>query len=365
VTLIVNTPQPFEASPGLVRGVAPAGTHHVTLYAHGREIARTWLHRGKRRFVIAAPGLPTGDQTIDVAAYSRTGRRLGQTRVANVYGLPAAAFTLRPATTTDGAVQRALSGLRSQPGATDGVWVVDLRTGRGASWNAGAQLPAASTLKLAILMTVLSREAGSPTLSSAWPTERRLVFDSSNRAANELLVRIGGSTVGGSAEVNRLAAALGATRTDMFGGYLLEPGEDRRAGRASPFAAPPALPTEQPYLPRGKRTTAHDLGVMLSALMLAAAGRGPAIRQGISPHEARVALWLLLHARYPGLVQPNTPYRVAHKAGWLGQVQHDGTLVFRTRGTLLAAIMTYRAGGVSYTASRAYAARVLRLAARL
>jgi len=175
-------------------------------------------------------------------------------------------------------------------------------------------------------------------------------------------VRIGGSTVGGSLSVNRLASALGATRTDMFGGYLLEPGEDRRA---RPFAAPPALPIEQPSLPRGKQTTAHDLGVMLSSLMLAAAGRGPAIRQGISPHEARVALWLLLHARYPGLVQPNTPYRVAHKAGWLGEVQHDGSLVFRTRGTLLVAILTYRAGGVSYPASRAYAARVLRLAARL
>ena len=128
--LIVNTPQPFEASPGLVRGVAPAGTHHVTLYAHGRQIARTWLHEGQRRFLIAPRGLPAGDQTIDVAAYSRKGRRLGQARVANVYGLPAAAFTLRPATTTDGAVQRALSGLRSQPGATDGVWAVDLRTGQ-------------------------------------------------------------------------------------------------------------------------------------------------------------------------------------------------------------------------------------------
>ncbi len=271
---------------------------------------------------------------------------------------------LRPVTRTDGAVQRGLSRLRSQAGATDGVWVVDLRTGRGASWNAGAQLPAASTLKLAILLTLLSRESGSPTQSSAWPTEERMVFDSSNEAANELLARIGGSTVGGSADVNRLASALGATRTDMFGGYEVEPGEDRRAAPA-PFAAPPALPTEQPSLPRGKRTTAHDLGMLLSALMQAAAGRGPAVRQGISPHEARVALWLLLHARYPGLVQPNTPYRVAHKAGWLGEVQHDGTLVFRTRGTLLAAIMTYRAGGVSYTASRAYAARVLRLAAKL
>jgi beta-lactamase class A len=266
-------------------------------------------------------------------------------------------------TRTDGAVQHALSTLR-EPGATTGVWVADLHTGRGASWNAGAQLPAASTLKLAILMTLLARESEDPPRSSAWSTEERLVFDSSNRAANELLARIGGSTLSGSAAVNAFVATLGATRTDMFGGYLLEPGEDRRAA-PSPFSTPPALPTEQPSLPRGKRTTAHDLGVMLHALLLAAAGRGPAVRQGLSPHEARVALWLLLHARYPGLVRPNTPFPVAHKAGWLGDVQHDGTLVFRTRGTLLLAVMTYGAGGVSYTASRAYVARVLRLAARL
>src|SRR5262249_58957325 len=114
-----------------------------------------------------------------------------------------------------------------------------------------------------------------------------------------------------------------------------------------------------------KRTTAHDVGVLLQALILASAGRGPAVRQGISPHEARVALWLLLHARYPGLVRPNTPYPVGHKAGWLGQVQHDGALVFRPRGTLLAVDMTYDAGGVSYTASRPYAAPVLRPAPRL
>jgi beta-lactamase class A len=357
VPLIVTTPLPYEASPGLVRGTAPAGTHHVTLYAHGKEVARTWLHEGQRRFAIAARGLPSGDQTIAVAAYTRKGTRLGQVRVSNVYGLPAASFTLRPVTTTDGYVQRVLSTLRL-PGATTGVWVADLRTGRGASWNAGARLPAASTLKLAVLMTLLSRESEDPTRSSAWSTEERLVLDSSNRAANELLARIGGSTVGGSAYVNRFVASLGATGTDMFGGYLLEPG-DRRA------APPPSPPTEQPSLPRGKVTTAHDLGVLLNALLLAAAGRGPAIHQGISPHEARVALWLLLHARYPGLVRPNTPFPVAHKAGWLPKVQHDGTLVFRARGPLLLAIMTYSPGGVSYSASRAYAARVLRLAARL
>jgi beta-lactamase class A len=364
VPLIVTTPQPYEASPGLVRGTAPAGTHHVTLYAHGRVVARTWLHHGQRRFVIAAHGLPAGDQTLDVRAYTRRGRRLGLVRVANVYGLPAASWKLRPVTRTDGAVQRALRSLRSEPGATDGVWVADLRTGRGASWNAGAQLPAASTLKLAVLMTLFARESEDPPRSSAWSTELSMVLDSSNRAADTLLVRIGGSTSGGGAMVNSLVASLGATRTDMYGGYLLEPGEERR-GAVDPFSAPPALPTEQPGLPAGKRTTAHDLGVLLNALLLASAGRGPAIRQGISPHEARVALWLLLHARYPGLVQPNTPFPVAHKAGWLGNVQHDGTLVFRARGPLVAAILTYRAGGVSYTASRAYAARVLRLAARL
>jgi len=75
-----------------------------------------------------------------------------------------------------------------------------------------------------------------------------------------------------------------------------------------------------------------------------------------------VALWLLIHARYPGLVREATVAPVAHKAGWLGNLQHDAALIFTPRGTLVCVILTEAPGGVSYTSSRAYGARVVHLA---
>jgi hypothetical protein len=55
---------------------------------------------------------------------------------------------------------------------------------------------------------------------------------------------------------------------------------------------------------------------------------------------------------------------VAHKAGWLDIVQHDASLVFTPHGILVLVIMTQGSGGVSYPDSRAYGARVLRLAVK-
>ena len=92
---------------------------------------------------------------------------------------------------------------------------------------------------------------------------------------------------------------------------------------------PPTTVIEQPSFPCCKYTTAHDLGTLLVSLMLASTGHGPARRLGISAREARVALWLLLHAGYPGLVRPASAFPVGHKAGWLPNMQHDAALVFK------------------------------------
>ena len=95
--------------------------------------------------------------------------------------------------------------------------------------------------------------------------------------------------------------------------------------------------------------------------MEAAGGRGKARRQGISRHEARVAIYLLIHARYTGLVRPNVGDVVGHKAGWLGGVEHDNALIFTPRGTVVAVFMS-QGGGVGLSGSGRYAGRVLRLA---
>jgi hypothetical protein len=261
----------------------------------------------------------------------------------------------------DDAVQHVLAGLPARTGVSSAAWVRDLASGRAAAYNAGAHYPAASTAKLAILLGVLAREEGDPLRSPAWWLERSLVLDSSNRAANELLPR-----AGGAAAVDALARGLGATGTFVCCGYLLEPGEKRRHLTEHAFRAPlpPATVVDQPVFPCCKYTTAHDLGTLLVSLMLASTGHGPALRLGITAREARVALWLLVHASYPGLVRPSSPFPVGHKAGWLPDIQHDAALVFTPHGTLIAVFMNYSARGVSYARVRDAARAVVRLALR-
>ena len=67
---------------------------------------------------------------------------------------------------------------------------------------------------------------------------------------------------------------------------------------------------------------------------------------------------------YPGLFAPGTPFAVAHKAGWLPDVQHDAAVVFTPQGPLVAVALNYAASGVSYGASEAYGSALLRIAAR-
>jgi beta-lactamase class A len=230
------------------------------------------------------------------------------------------------------------------------VWAAGLEPGSAAaSWNAGSVFTGASTLKLAILICAFARDASDPISSGMFSTYQQMILDSSNEAADSVLTRFGGSTSGGGALVENCIRTLGATNTIMYGGYSIE------------AVAPPVLAEDPPSIAYGKHTTAHDLGMLLVALAQAASGRGPAHTLGLTGRKARVALWLLIHAHYPGLVREATSAPVGHKAGWLGNLQHDAALVFTPKGTLVEVIMTEASGGVSYTSSRAYGARVTRL----
>ena len=83
------------------------------------------------------------------------------------------------------------------PGAA-AVYVENLGTGATAAWNAQATFPAASTLKLAIAVTALSRVDGPPRPGTSLDGLLRQMLDASdNEAANRLLVSLGGSTSGG------------------------------------------------------------------------------------------------------------------------------------------------------------------------
>jgi hypothetical protein len=359
IALTLTAPLAYEANPGIVQGIAPRGTTALRVLADGHSVRVLQMTSGRRAFLVGPIGLPPRDLTLTVQALE--GKRVvASARVEHVFGLPAAAARVAPPRTVDARWQRRVASLPARTGVSSAAWVRDLGSGSTAAYNAGAHFPAASTIKLAILLGVLARERTDPVRSSSWPLELALLLNSSNRAANALLPR-----AGGAAGVDSVARGLGATATLTCCGYLLEEGERAIAPatvRRRPL--PPSTIVDQPAFPCCKYTTAHDLGSLLVSLVLAAAGHGPALRQGITAREARVALWLLLHAGYPGLVRPAVAFPVGHKAGWLPDIQHDAALVFAPRGTLVAVFMNYSPGGVSYARVRAAAGGVVRLALR-
>jgi beta-lactamase class A len=173
-----------------------------------------------------------------------------------------------------------------------------------------------------------------------------MLVASDNDAANELEAWLGGSVLAGSDRVNETMGALGLRDSLMYGGY-----ESPRR----PAAAAPPIPVRvesQPVFAEGKYTTAADLAGLARALYLAAAGKGPLLRLGVSGSEARHLLWLLAQVpdrgklgRYLG---PGTT--LFHKAGWLPGARHDNGIVVTDDGAFVAAVLTWRSASADVLA---------------
>jgi beta-lactamase class A len=347
---VLSAPAPYEANAGIFSGRAPRGTTMIRVLVDGKRLHRFALRRGQTRFSFGPTGLPPRDVTIQVR-FLRDGALIGRRVVTPVFGLPAASWRVVSPRRVDAEAQRALRNSRSAPGVSSAVWTAAIAPGgASASWNAGALFSGASTLKLAILICTLAQDQADPVTSGLFSTYQQMILDSSNEAADAVLTRLGGGTSGGGERVEVCIRQLGTTNTIMYGGYTIS------------ALIPPVDIDDAPSIAYGKHTTAHDLGMLLVDLAEAASGRGPAHALGLTGRKARVALWLLIHSRYPGLVREATAAPVAHKAGWLDNLQHDASLIFTPRGTLVCVVMTEAPGSVSYTSSRAYGARVVHLA---
>jgi beta-lactamase class A len=332
----IVSPAAREVSFGLVTGTVPSGTRRVIVRV-GARIAADKPLRGSRFSVRL--DLPFGDANLSVTAVDARGSR-STARVGPVYGLPRSAAPRRAGATEDPALAATVRSFTRAFHGTGAVFVQDLRTGRGAAWNARARFPAASTLKLAIAATVLRALPDKPSVGSSVDVLlRRMLVSSDNASANALEVWLAGSTSAGSARVNETMRALGLYDSEMYGGYEIE--------RA--FQAPiPIRIDSQPVFGPGKYTTAWDLARLARAVYLAAGGRGKLAGLGVSSSEARYLLWVLAHVEDGGklgrFLAP--PSAVLHKAGWNSTVRHDAGLVFWPGGVYVAAVMTWNAGGV-------------------
>ena len=354
VAFTVDAPRPFEANPGIIAFRAKRPVDAVEVRVDGKRYRLVTLAKPTRRATIGPLGLPSRDLKLTVVGWSQ-GKVVGRNTATNVLGLPRSAFVSRPITQTPTLAQRRLARLPRPPGSA-AAWVINMATGRGASWNAGAKFSGASTVKLPIMLTYLIGLKRDPVGAREWGTLQAMIRGSSNDAANTMLEAIGGSTAAGGAKSTAVAHRLGAFRTEVAAGYL--PGQDRRGPN------PPVRINDQPTITCCKEVTAHDLGVMMQALVQAAGNTGRAHRLGLTARDARVALWLLAHTSYPGLFDPWTPFVTAHKIGYVDVVWHDVAAVFQPDGTLITVALTENAGGASESAASAYGRGVLTIGQR-
>jgi len=303
--------------------------------------------------------LPAQDVSIRVTAVDARGHG-ASTVVAPVAGLPAGAAPRFAWGRRDGRLTRSLTRLVRRFPGTAAAYVENLATGSGASWNARARFPAASTVKLAIAVQVLRSLGHAPAAGTrvAGLMDAMLIH-SDNVAANELLTYVGGSTGVGAALVTEMLHEVGLVDTEMFGGYI--PGTKRPPGI-------PALVTSEPSFGLGKYTTAWDLARLLRYVYLAAGGNGPLATRfaSFTPAAARYLLFELTHVDEPGRITRflGSRMRVAHKAGWISTARHDNGIVFTRRGAILVTVMTWNPAGVG-VASDVLAGRVTRTALRL
>ena len=344
---VVERPAAYQVSYGLVQGRVVPGTKRVVVRIDGRVVRAVRL-RGGTTFSVDVP-LPPRDTRVRVETIDGSGRRAGRT-VEHVFGLPRAARPrVRPLRLDPGLERDVVRLTRGYPG-TAAAYVENLATGAGAAWNARATFPAASTLKLAIGVTMLTRFDRPPAPGTSLDLlYRAMLIPSDNEAANRMLVLLGGSTSGGGAIVNATMRSIGLERTEMYGGYILgtSVGEPTReiAARGVPLTV-----VAQPSWGIGKATTALDLARLFRAIWLGSGGLGPlSARTGVTPAEARYLLYVLAHGRDReklGRVVAKRPGVVLmHKAGWVKAARHDAGLVVWRGGIFVAAVMTHGSAG--------------------
>jgi hypothetical protein len=318
----VAEPRPFEVWDGVLRGRAPGIVH---IRAGGRRY--TLVPGVGGRFSVRVPHITQGDTTVTVA-----GRRIP------VYGLPFGSLRPLAPARDDRRLDRALGALAAQTTPAVAAYV-HRADGSAGAWNAGAEFEGASTLKLPIMVAALERIGGEPRETAYWERFEAITRYSSNEAADEVLDLLGGSESGGAADMVAAMRGLGLRHTYMYAGYLTDP--DAGGG-------PPPVHIDRTPPPSFKYTTAADMARLAGSLANAASGRGRLLRRGVSRHESRELLYLMLHAADPGLVRAGAGGRpVAHKIGWLLTSRDDVAVIFTHRGPVVVTV--YAQGPIDST----------------
>jgi beta-lactamase class A len=337
-----------EAFFGVVRAKAPAAATRVEVAWNTRVVAR---RLAKAQTTILLTRVRPGPGSLKMQFFNAAGSLLSTRHARRVWLLPTNGQVPSARTRTDRALSARLAVFASGFSGYSGIWVQDLRTGRSASWNAEARFPAASTVKLGVLIAALDRFGPRPERSPFAYDLETLTAWSSNLAANRLFGLLGRGTV------EQRLRRMGATRSTYPREYRVGTSVRRRT------------PGEPPQV-SDRTTTAHDLAALLTGLQAAAAGDPSAMRRaGLSRHEARVGLAMLLRSLpvgdNAGLFRRWLPKDApaAQKHGWISSARHSAAIVYTVRGPVVVVLLTFREPSIVLSDAQLLARLVLTAAA--
>lgn len=345
------SPSDGEVFYGAIVARAPRGADRAELVVRGRSVLRVRVSGGRARFAVT--GNP-GRYDLRVL-FARAGAPAGALSARGAWFLGPAARRAAPGSRTGAALANALARAAAGGPRYRAAWVQSLVTGEAAGLNAAAAFPAASTVKLGLMVAALGRLGARPEDSAYAYDLRAMASWSSNLATNRVLRRLGGAATAADG-----LRRLGATASTFTGEYIVGTELQPALPAGGAFSAPPRV--------SGRVTTARDLARMLYGIQAAAVGApGARAQTGLSTHQARLLLGWLLSSQQRGdnqsLVAGGAPgVPIAQKNGWISRARLGAGLIFTARGPVIAVLATYDDAGVGLGEAQALGARIAQVA---
>ena len=347
------SPSDGEVFYGPIVAKAPAGADAAELFVNGRSVTRGRVGSGRVRFAVSGAATRYDLRVV----FTRSGRAAGATQAKNVWllgpkGLPAVPGSRTSASLANALVRASTSGPRYRA-----AWVQDLTTGEAAGMNASAPFPAASTVKLGLMVGALVRLGASPETTAYGYDLRQMAGWSSNLAANRILRRLGGTATAADG-LRRLGTASSTYPGEYIVGTALQP------------SLPSAGSSGGPPRVSQRVTTAQDLARMLYGIHASAVGApGARAQTGLTAHQARLLLGWLLASQQRGdnaslLAGGAQGLPIAQKNGWINSGRLGAGIIYTARGPVISVVVTYDDAGVSLGEGQALGGRIAQLIVR-
>lgn len=235
-----------------------------------------------------------------------------------------------------------------------GFYVRNLDTGEELAYNADTVFSGASVMKVPIMIYAYSRLGELDDQQDHWM--HRMIIDSENIEANSLLAAAAGGqgtevALQGVNEMSEMLRSLGLDHTYQLipyesGEWLIQ--QSMLPGGGSPHEGEAPFTAPDPYV----RTTPRQMGELFVMLDECARGTGPLLEKVGNKLTRELCTEMI-----EWLQQPHDPERmvaglpagtrIAHKGGWIDDMQSDVGIVDSPGGRYVAAIYIWKDGYVT------------------